>query len=323
MRADRLLSLMLLLRARGHMTAYALAEELGVSERTVYRDIDALSLAGVPVYTQSGANGGVFLDKQYRISLTGLSRGEVLALFVESDAGPLHDLGMGRAADESRMKLYAALPNRHQQDVAHIRQRFYIDPVGWLAGQPPAEALSVLQEAVWSDRVVTFGYQDTGGGMRARTVAAYALVAKASIWYLVGRKADGATRTYRVSRMGDVRMVGEAFARDETFDLVAYWQDSRTHFEREMAAQFPAYRVRLAVHPEGMWYFPSFMNGRYQVEETGADGWATLHVTFGGEMEAVMAVIGLAGRVRTLAPSGLHVRVRRQAEAILRQEVDD
>src|SRR5262245_10995030 len=127
MRADRLISLMLVLHSKGRMTAQKLAEHLEVSERTIYRDVDALSTAGVPVYVQPGVNGGIVLDENYRISLTGLSRAEVQALFVSSNAGPLADLGMDKAVEDTLLKLFAALPSAHQAEVERLRSRFYVD----------------------------------------------------------------------------------------------------------------------------------------------------------------------------------------------------
>src|SRR5262245_53049166 len=131
MRADRLISLMLLLNARGRMTAQTLANQLEVSERTIYRDVDALGAAGIPIYVQPGVNGGVFLDENYRISLTGLTRAEVQALFVSSNARPLAALGLDSAVEATLLKLFAALPSAHQMEVERLRSRFYIDPANW------------------------------------------------------------------------------------------------------------------------------------------------------------------------------------------------
>ena len=149
MRADRLVSMMLMLHAEGRLTASDLSERLEVSERTVYRDIDALGIAGVPVYTQSGVNGGIFLDEDYRISLTGLSQEQVFALFATPEAGPMADLGMKRAAEDSLLKLFAALPRQQRQDVEELRSRIYIDPHGWFHEQTAQELLPALQQAIW------------------------------------------------------------------------------------------------------------------------------------------------------------------------------
>src|SRR5689334_12127743 len=149
MRADRLLSLMLLLHARGRMTAQQLADQLEVSERTIYRDIEALCTAGIPLYTQSGTSGGVFLEESYRVSLTGLSRAQVQSLFISGEARPLGDLGLGKALDDTLLKLFAALPSIHRDEVKRLRQRFYIDPANWFQIVEATSFFPALQQAVW------------------------------------------------------------------------------------------------------------------------------------------------------------------------------
>lgn len=302
MRADRLLSLMLLLRARGRMTAQELSAELEVSERTVYRDIDALSSAGVPVYTQPGANGGVFLDEGYRVLLTGLSREQVLSLFASSDVGPLADLGLAGALEGSLLKLFAALPARHRHDVEQMRQRFHIDPADWFStGTPPY--LALLQGAVWDDYCVEIDYQPVEGERRAFVVEAYALVAKVNVWYLVGRREDGEIRSYRLSRLKSARLTGETFARAADFDLAAYWRTACEGFRAQMLQAYPAYPVELLVNPAMFWYLPSFLEGRYdELDMPGADGWRRVRVVFGGIYEAQLHVFALGEGARIVAP---------------------
>jgi DNA binding protein with HTH domain/WYL domain-containing protein len=188
MRADRLISLMLLLNARGRMTAQTLADQLEVSERTIYRDVDALGAAGIPIYVQPGVNGGIFLDENYRISLTGLSRAEAQALFISSKGTPLPDLGLDNAVEATLLKLFAALPSAHQVEVERLRNRFYIDPANWFQIVEPSALLPTLQQAVWEDRALSIQYQVVEGEWFEGVVNAYALVAKANIWYLVAEK---------------------------------------------------------------------------------------------------------------------------------------
>jgi predicted DNA-binding transcriptional regulator YafY len=230
MRADRLISLMLLLNANGQMTARDLAEQLEVSERTIYRDIEALCMAGIPVYTQSGVNGGVFLDEHYRISLTGLSHSEVLSLFVAGDPGPLHDLGLSRA--EGLLKLLAALPSSQRAEVERLRQRFHIDPSNWFQTVEEARFLPVLQEAVWQDRQVHVSYETFEGQISERTLDAYALVAKVNIWYFIGKKPSGEMRNYRLARFHTVSLLETHFYREPDFDLAAYWKAACETFEK-------------------------------------------------------------------------------------------
>jgi predicted DNA-binding transcriptional regulator YafY len=222
---------MLLLGAQRRITAQELAERLEVSERTIYRDIDALGAAGIPVYTQSGVNGGVFMDEDYRISLTGFSRADIQSLFVAADARPLADLGLGK--EESLLKLFAALPAIQRREVERLRQRIYIDPTNWFQIVEASSILPVLQQAVWEDRQVDVSYQPVIGEVSERRLDAYALVAKANIWYLVGRKPDGEMRNYRVSRLYRVELLGTGFERDPDFDLTSYWKATCEEFERQ------------------------------------------------------------------------------------------
>jgi predicted DNA-binding transcriptional regulator YafY len=318
MRADRLLSLILLLHARGRMTAQDLASHLEVSERTVYRDLDALSSAGIPVYAQSGVNGGVFLDENYRLSLTGLSRAEAQALFVSSEVGPLKDLGLGRAVEDTLLKIFAALPFAHRTDVERMRQRFHIDPANWFQVVEPSPFLALLQQAVWEDRLVSVTYQPVEDGLSQREIEAYALVAKANIWYLVGRKADGELHNYRVIRFKEVSLLDAHFERQPDFDLAEYWKHSCETFEKLSRETSPPYEAMLRVHPAALWYFPGFLEGHYrQIGSADEDGWYRLRVTFYSRDDARMRVLGLGTYVTVIEPDDLKRTVLETAQAIV------
>lgn len=321
MRADRLLSLMLMLAARGRLTAGELATRLEVSERTIYRDVDALSSAGIPVYTQSGVNGGVFLDEHYRVSLTGFSRADIQALFVADNARPLADLGLAREA--TMLKLFAALPLIQRREVERARQRLYIDPTNWFQIVEASPVLPILQQAVWEDRRVEVIYQAVEGHASARTLDAYGLVAKANIWYLVARKAVGDSagemRNYRVARLSEVLLCDSYFERDPDFDLPSYWKDSCAQFERISMETNPPYVVTLRIDPALFWYFPGYLQGRYEVLATDddAEGWITLQVVFDSLEHARTQVLGFGTHAIALEPRELHESVLATAEAIL------
>jgi predicted DNA-binding transcriptional regulator YafY len=322
MRADRLLSLMLLLNSRGRMTARELAAELEVSERTVYRDIDALCAAGVPLYTQPGTNGGISLDEHYRVSLTGLSRPEVQSLFVSNfgseDTGPLADLGLGRALEDSLLKLFAALPDIHRSEVERMRQRFFIDPTNWFQIHETPSVFPVIQRAVWEDRVLRVRYQPVEDAAGERMIEAYALVAKANIWYLVGRKPGGEMHSYRVSRFREAELTEERFKREPGFDVAAYWSAACEAFEGRMRETFPPYSAVLSVAPGALWFFPGYMEGRYtQVGEPDERGWITLRVLFDTLGEARMRVLGLGTGVRVCEPEELRREVFAMARSIV------
>jgi predicted DNA-binding transcriptional regulator YafY len=223
MRADRLLSLLLLLQARGRMTAAQLARELECSPRTIYRDIDALSAAGVPVYGDPGPAGGYALLDSYRTTLTGLNEGEVRALFMRGIPGPLMQLGMGRDLQAALRKLSAALPDAQREGEGRVRQRFYLDPTGWTAEEEPVPHLTAVHAAVRDDRLLEIAYRIPSGGRAEGRVAPYGLAAKAGAWYLVCASEDR-LRVHRVSDLLDARATEERFEHPAAFDLAEFWK---------------------------------------------------------------------------------------------------
>lgn len=318
MRADRLLSIVLLLNARGRLTARQLADELAVSERTIYRDLEALNIAGVPVYTQAGPEGGIFLDEHYRITLTGLNNAQVRALFVSSGVGPLSDLGLEHAHHDSQLKLFAALSTAQRAEAERMRQRIYIDPSLWFQATEGLAYIQDLQRAVWEDRRVRIEYHAVETDWLSRDLDAYGLVAKANIWYLVGRKPDGAWRSYRIGRLRRVDVLEQRFERDPEFDLIAYWREACTAFERESVTRVPVCTATLRVHKSADWYFPGFFEGRYErLTAVDIDGWSVLRVTFASQDEARTRVLGLGTAVEVVEPNELRREVLDTARAIL------
>ncbi|MBC8170806.1 MAG: YafY family transcriptional regulator [Anaerolineae bacterium] len=319
MRADRLISLMLLLHAKGRMTAQKLAEQLEVSERTIYRDIDSLSTVGVPIYVQPGVHGGIFLDENYRISLTGLTRPEVQALFVSNNARALADLGLDRAGTGTLLKLFAALPSAQQVEVERLRSRFYIDPANWFQVAEPSTLLPVLQQAVWEDRKLVMKYQVVEGEWFEGEVNAYALVAKANIWYLVAEKMPGEFRNYRLRRIKHAVLSDRHFTRQLDFDLAVYWEKSCRQFEQNSLKQFPPCKTILRVHPAAFWYFPGYLEGLYtQQGEPDAEGWVVLQVTFESLRDARTRILGLGMGIEVLEPDELRQTVIETAQAVVK-----
>lgn len=319
MRADRLISFMLLLHQHGRMTARELSDQLEVSERTIYRDLDALSAAGIPIYSQSGTNGGIFLDEAYRVSLTDLSRRDVQALFVSAENNPLEELGLKQSA--ALLKLFAALPTAEQSEVERQRQRLHIDPANWFQVVTPSRFLPLLQQATWEDRRIGVQYQPVEGADSWRVLDAYALVAKANVWYLVGKKPDAPTqdmRNFRVSRLEEVELLDERFERDPAFDLAGWWRDSCERFERESQATNPLYHATLRVHPAAFWYFPGFMEGYYEkIGQPDAEGWLCLRARFHSFEDARSRVLGLGAHVDVIEPDALREGILRTARDIL------
>jgi predicted DNA-binding transcriptional regulator YafY len=307
MRADRLLSLLMLLQARGKMTARELAKELEVAERTVYRDIDALSAAGVPVYGELGRDGGYALLDSYRTNLTGLSEGEARALFMLSIPAPLADLGVGEALKTALRKLAAALPDARRQDEARTRQRFHLDSTWWRQGVGVTPHLKALQQAVLDDRRVHLTYNLGPYGPVAeiaRTVDPYGLVAKAGVWHLVCAR-DGRVRVHRVRDVIDACLADERFERPLHFDLAAFWQG----WCAEQAAGRAAYPVTAAVAPAFLRALPRYLGEHVSPTPRSAPpdarGWVTVELTFESLEEARGRLLSCGAGVEVLAPLAL------------------
>ncbi len=306
MRADRLLSILLMLQTGGRITAQELAERLEVSGRTIYRDLDALSAAGIPVYAERGPGGGCALLEDYKTDLTGLNEAEIRTLFMSGAAGPLADLGLGRALEDALLKLLASLPSATRRDAERARQRLHLDAAGWNRPEEAVPHLRTIQEAVWQDRQLCLVYR-RGDAAQAveRLVEPYGLVAKATVWYLVGAS-EGEVRVFRVSRMADARLTDTTFSRPKDFDLAAYWTEWCSQFK----AGLPRYPVTLRVSPEGTNLLPHALGEgvRAIIERAGsADtaGWRTLSLHFESLENARSRLLGLGTTVEVIEPAEL------------------
>jgi predicted DNA-binding transcriptional regulator YafY len=250
MRADRLLVLLLLLQTRGRVTAQTLAKRLEVSERTIYRDLESLSMAGVPVYAERGPGGGWCLLEDYRTNLTRLTDREVHTLFLSGAAGPLEDLGLGKAREDALLKLLAALPTVYRRNAEMASQRIHLEAEGWFHHDEPVPYLTMMHEAVWHDRRARLTYRHHNNTVVERLVDPYGLVAKASVWYLVCATAEsgGELRVYRVGRILSAQLTDEHFERPDAFDLPAFWTQWTAGFEKSLYS----YLVTLRIEPTAL-----------------------------------------------------------------------
>lgn len=311
MRADRLLSLMLLLEARGKMTAQDLAEELEVSRRTILRDIDALSFAGIPIYAEGGHGGGISLDENYRVKLNGLKEAEVQALILSNNAALLADIGLEQAAERSLLKLLSALPSLHEQTARHIQNRIYIDPIWWWRGDYRPTSLKELQQAVYEDRLIEIIYQKHNGDVIQRVVEPYGMIAKAGVWYLVAAHGDG-YRSYRVSRIKHVSILEDYFSRDPTFDLATYWQTSVAEFITHRSV----YKFTLKIANDRLNFVKWYAPGSYELIETASEDWFTARFEVESLEVAVMFVFGLGVNARILEPRELQETILQRSRLI-------
>jgi predicted DNA-binding transcriptional regulator YafY len=244
MRADRLISIVLLLQANGRMTAETLASRLEVSQRTILRDMDALSSAGVPVIAERGTGGGWRLIDGYETKLTGLTPAEIRSLFLARPPVLLAELGIKEAADAAWLKLRAALPVGVRHQAEFVRERLLIDSRNWRDAAESLTSLPVILEALWVARRLKFQYVKSDGESSEREVDPLGLVARANNWYLVAARGDE-RRTYRVSRILAAEILRAPCSRPDKFDLAAYWEASTNRFREHL----PRYEATFLVTP--------------------------------------------------------------------------
>ncbi|GLQ48456.1 transcriptional regulator [Dyella lipolytica] len=243
MLASRLLSILMLLQTRGRMSATQLAAELEVTVRTIHRDIDQLSAAGVPVYADRGRNGGFQLQDGYRTMLTGLNQSEAETLFLAGLPGPAAQMGLADVLSTARLKLLAALPANIQPSAERIAARFHLDAGAWFHSVDQLPSLPVIAHAVWGERMLKMRYQPSGEpDARTRTVAPLGLVLKSGIWYLVAQNSRSVC-TYRAANIYDAEVCDETFTRPKQFDLVAHWERSVRDYEASVYRDYADVRL--------------------------------------------------------------------------------
>ncbi|MBN6036759.1 YafY family protein [Amycolatopsis sp. 195334CR] len=312
MRASRLLSVLLLLQNRGRMTADELAAELEVSVRTVYRDIEALSAAGVPVYADRGRSGGYQLVDGYRTRLTGLTEEEARSLSLAGLPAAASELGLGTVLAAAQLKLYAALPADLRDRAATVSQRFYLDVPGWHRGIESLPQLAEVAEAVWQTRRLRIDYRRWGNQQVTREIEPLGLILKGGNWYLAARCEDS-DRTYRISRIEALTTL-EPFTRPADFDLAAYWRDWSEQFERRMYPRTAV--VRLS--PLARVLVPFYLGGvgaraLDTADEPDEDGWIRMELPVEQGRPAIGELLRFGPGLQVLEPASLRDEL---AEAI-------
>ena len=310
MRAARLIKMVLLLQSRPAMTAAELARELEVSERTVTRDAQALSEAGVPVYADRGRAGGYRLIGGYRTRLTGLARSEAEALFLSGVPGALREMGLEDAASAARLKVSAALLPSLRDASRAAAQRFHLDAPNWFAEPRTPPLLPAVADAVWDDRRITARYRGRETEVE-RVLEPYGLVLKAGVWYVCARVTEGGSfRVYRIDRFTAAEAGGERFERDEEFDLPAFWAERAAQFARSILRAEVVVRVS-ADGARRLPYAVDPASAREALAEAGApdeEGWLTVTLAVESEKVAHAQLAGLGPEVEVLAPPSLRAR---------------
>jgi predicted DNA-binding transcriptional regulator YafY len=317
MRSDRLLALLLLLQAHRQLPARELAGRLEVSERTIHRDVESLSAAGVPVYAERGRRGGVALLPGYRTDVSGLSASEARALFVFAGRGTLADLGLERDLRGALRKLLAALPEAQRPDAMQAQSLVVVDPQRWMRPADELPHLGTVQEAVWQDRRLLLTYRRPGAEARAVELDPYGLVSKAGTWYLIGAPPGGDPRLYRVSRIEAAELMATPARRPQGLDLERLWEELRGRVEERGAGV----EVRLRVRTERAQMLLRLVAGNLVAPPgqpaPAAPGWSSLALQFVAEPAAAGMLLGFGADVEVLAPVSLRQRMAAGAAAVV------
>lgn len=307
MRASRLLSIMMLLQTRGRMSAEALASELEVSVRTVYRDIDQLSASGVPVYADIGRNGGFALLDGWKTKLTGLTAPEAQALFLSGLPGPAAEMGLSSDVQQAELKLLAALPADWQSEAKRISSRFHLDPQGWFQPGHSQTHLKAVADAVWAERRLSVRYE-SWTKISDRVLEPYGLVLKGGVWYVVASSGE-TVRTFRLSSIQALVVLDETFSRPKDFDLPSYWVDATKQFERDIYVG----TARVRVTEKGMRELKGtspVMRAHLEALSLQFDaGWAEVEIPIEAVGWARFEMIKLAAEVEVLSPPELREAV--------------
>ncbi len=307
MRADRLISILLLLQTRRNFSARQLAEELEVSERTIYRDVEALSQAGIPVYTIRGPGGGVFLVENYRTSLTGLTNEQLQALFMLNIPQPLIQLGAGDALKTALLKLSAALPAASTKEEEHARQRFYLDWESEPSGDNPVPFLETIRQGVWQDRLIRIKYKPHFWAEVDQVVKPLGLVARGNAWHLACMHGDH-FRAIRVDTVNEAQLLEDRFIRPNDFNLAEFWHSWLARVEDNR----PVYPVTVRVSPTLVHELPRLMGetAHHALQcagPTDEKGWMTLELTFETLEAARGRLLAFGGAIEVLEPEALRL----------------
>lgn len=310
MRADRLVAILMVLQRSGRCTAHALAEELEVSERTIYRDVEALSSGGIPIYTQSGPGGGIALLDSFRTDLTGLTTAELQALLTLTVPGPLLSLGLGADLSSALRKVAAAVPASRQSTGFNLHEKIYIDESEWSGGEPAGSSFEMIRKALWEDQVIELTYFSELGSHAGTITAALqplGLVAASGQWYLAASREEHLIAV-PMANVLSVKISGVQFERPSGFHLQEFWQ---TH--AALRQQQPGFSVEAIISNAALPLIFDAVDGK---PKPASEGRSCVRLKFENLEYARTYILGLGGAVEVLAPLALRLSVADYARQI-------
>jgi predicted DNA-binding transcriptional regulator YafY len=312
-RASRLVSLLLLLQTRGRMTAQALADELEVSIRTVYRDVESLGASGVPIYADRGPAGGYQLLDGYRTRLTGLTEGEAATLFLAGMPAAAADLGLGSLLAAAQLKLRASLPDELAGRADRVRERFHLDAPGWFRPDEATPYLATVADAVWGERQLSVRYRRWKSPREVtRTLSPLGVVLKAGRWYLAAETSSGRITSYVVANILEAETLDAAVVRPTGFDLAAFWQEWTTRYERSVYRMTATVRMQASAldFMNHISAYEMYRVAREGASEPDADGWLTTTVPIESLRHGLTELLRLGAGVEVLEPVELREMMR-------------
>jgi predicted DNA-binding transcriptional regulator YafY len=308
MRASRLLSILSDLDAHGLVTAAELSRKCEVSIRTIYRDIEALSAAGIPVYSERGSDGGYRMVDGYRMQLNALSPREADTLFMLGLSGPASALGLGAAMVAAQNKLLSAMPPHLRASAEQMRARFHLDAPAWFAQGEQPELLPIVAKAVWTQTAIRIRYQ-SWRSEKQRVVEPLGLVIKSGAWYMVANINGGAC-TYRISRLLELTELELRFERPAKFDLAAYWSDATKRLEEDLHRN----QAIIRLSPTGLQMMEMltspFVVAATKIEEKpDSAGWHQACMPVGSIRQACSELLQFGAELEVLEPPELRDRM--------------
>jgi predicted DNA-binding transcriptional regulator YafY len=319
MRASRLLSILMLLQQRGRANAPTLAQALGVSMRTVLRDIDQLSAAGVPIWSDRGREGGFQLRAGWSTQLNGLTEAESHALMLAGLPRAATELGLGSASASARLKMFAAVPSNLRTEAIRVGARLHIDPVEWYRSPVAPIHLPAIAAAVWAQKVIEVRYE-SWEGVKQRALHPLGLVLKAGVWYCIARAAGSKSpRTYKLASIQSLRVSDELFSYPQKFDLETYWQQSIKRFERDIYTAEATLRVSQVGFKRLSEISAAIAHAAAQsrIDDASKKGWSRITIPVESIDHAARQLLGLGVEVQVIAPEALRDAVRTMAKKIV------
>lgn len=315
-KASRLLSILMLLQSHGRMSAAALARALEVSGRTILRDVDHLSAAGVPIWAERGRDGGFRLRAGWSTQLTGMTEPEATALLLAGLPGPATDLGLGRAALSARLKLLASLPTPLREQAAQVADRLHIDPVDWYRVPDTPTRLREAAEAVWRSRRIRVRYA-SWRKTSWREIEPLGLILKAGAWYVAAREAGKReVRTYRLASVLELSPGRGSFRRPPSFDLASYWRESSARFEAELRPL----QARVWVSARALGWLVHARSRFVELPDSGSErtGWHSVLMALESLEQGARHILGFGGEAEVVEPAPLRTLVADMAGRIHR-----